>query len=349
MVFLLDKIVVPIKLIADLASTKPPKLTSLCVALAALFVLAACAGKATGGEAVTAVDLNRHEPGQIDVGDVTFLAGFDLELDDPAFGGLSGLTLAPDATQLIAVSDGGWWVTVDIQHDDAGHLTGVSNLAVAPMLDTDGRPISDLPGDQAKIRGDAESVTSEAEGNLLVSFERDHRVWSYADLAADPVEIDLPSAVSDLRTNSALESVTQLPDGRLVIFAERPSGDGSPINGWIREADGWRPLTYLPRDGFNLTDMAALPDGRIIALERWFVAPVFLKIRLREITPDMLDADAPIDGRILATFTNPLLIDNFEGLAARPAPDGGTLLYMISDDNFNDHQRTLLYQFHLAR
>ncbi len=346
--FLLDKIVVPIKLIADLASTKPPKLTSLCVTLAALLVLAACAGNATGGETATAVDIDRHEPGQIDVGDVTFLAGFDLELDEPAFGGLSGLVLTPDGSGLVAVSDGGWWITADLQHDNAGHLTGVSNLAVVPMLDTDGSPISDLSGDLSKIRGDAESVANDEDGGFLVSFEREHRVWSYADLTAQPVVIDLPPDVSDLGSNSALESVAQLPDGRLVIFAERPTGDESLIKGWIREADGWRSLTYLPRDDFSVTDIAALPDGRVIALERWFVAPVFLKIRLREIMPDMLDTDAPIDGRILATFTNPLLIDNFEGLAARPAPDGGTLLYMVSDDNFNGHQRTLLYQFHLA-
>jgi hypothetical protein len=94
--------------------------------------------------------------------------------------------------------------------------------------------------------------------------------------------------------------------------------------------------------------MAVLDDGRIIVLERWFAQPVFLKTRLRIITPEMLDSGEAIDGETIATFTNSLRIDNFEGLAARPAPDGGYLLYMLSDDNFNAYQRTLLYQFHLA-
>ncbi|MFQ5541980.1 MAG: hypothetical protein ACE5E2_04055, partial [Candidatus Binatia bacterium] len=40
-------------------------------------------------------------------------------------------------------------------------------------------------------------------------------------------------------------------------------------------------------------------------------------------------------------------IDNFEGLAVRVDPVGGTLLYMISDDNYSQLQRTLLLQFHL--
>lgn len=43
----------------------------------------------------------------------------------------------------------------------------------------------------------------------------------------------------------------------------------------------------------------------------------------------------------------PLVIDNFEGLAVRELPRGGLLLYLISDDNFNFFQQTLLLQFRL--
>jgi len=161
------------------------------------------------------------------------------------------------------------------------------------------------------------------------------------------VAIDLPAEVAHLKANSGLEAVGLLPDGRLMILAEKPTDDDRTIAGWLLEDGAWRALAYRARDGFSVTDMAVLPDGRIIVLERWFREPIFMKIRLREITPAMLEADAPIDGRILATFTNSLRIDNFEGLAMRPAPDGGYLLYMISDDNFSAYQRTLLYQFHL--
>ena len=208
-------------------------------------------------------------------------------------------------------------MTANLDHDAAGRLTGVTNLTVQPILDADGRALPDLPGIESKIRGDAEALADDADGGLLVGFERDHRVWSYADPNALPVAIELPPEVFSLSANSALESIARLPDGRLLIIAEAPVNDQTLIKGWILETDGWRPISYVARDEFEVTDIAALPDGRIIVLERWFAEPVFLQIRLRDISTDMLQAGTPIDGRVLATFSNPLLIDNFEGLAAR--------------------------------
>jgi hypothetical protein len=41
----------------------------------------------------------------------------------------------------------------------------------------------------------------------------------------------------------------------------------------------------------------------------------------------------------------PLLIDNFEAIAAHVTPRGETLLLLLSDDNFNPVQRTLLTAF----
>ena len=41
----------------------------------------------------------------------------------------------------------------------------------------------------------------------------------------------------------------------------------------------------------------------------------------------------------------PMTIDNFEGLAAVPRPDGGSRFYLISDDNRAASQRTLLLAF----
>ena len=47
----------------------------------------------------------------------------------------------------------------------------------------------------------------------------------------------------------------------------------------------------------------------------------------------------------LATWTAPATVDNFEGIAAVRRPDGGVRLYILSDDNFNPGQRTLLLAF----
>jgi hypothetical protein len=49
----------------------------------------------------------------------------------------------------------------------------------------------------------------------------------------------------------------------------------------------------------------------------------------------------------LALLAAPLSVDNFEAVAVRPAPDGSTLIYLLSDDNQRMLQRTLLLQFRL--
>jgi hypothetical protein len=40
-------------------------------------------------------------------------------------------------------------------------------------------------------------------------------------------------------------------------------------------------------------------------------------------------------------------VDNYEGVAAGRGPGGETVVYLISDDNTNPLQRTLLMQFRL--
>ena len=41
-------------------------------------------------------------------------------------------------------------------------------------------------------------------------------------------------------------------------------------------------------------------------------------------------------------------VDNFEGITVRPREDGGVRIFIISDDNFSERQRTLLMAFDLA-
>ena len=58
---------------------------------------------------------------------------------------------------------------------------------------------------------------------------------------------------------------------------------------------------------------------------------------------------AVLEGAVIATLKPPLTVDNFEGLACRASDRGETLLYLISDDNFDaTNQRTLLLMFALA-
>ena len=41
-----------------------------------------------------------------------------------------------------------------------------------------------------------------------------------------------------------------------------------------------------------------------------------------------------------------MVIDNFEGISFLKLNDGGYYIFILSDDNFNFLQKTLLYQFY---
>ncbi|MNY43460.1 hypothetical protein D3C86_1784210 [compost metagenome] len=62
--------------------------------------------------------------------------------------------------------------------DREGRLVGLEGLGVRRLTLTDGAPISQ------KIDGDAEGLAVTADGDLIVSFERDHRIWNYGPLTA---------------------------------------------------------------------------------------------------------------------------------------------------------------------
>jgi hypothetical protein len=49
----------------------------------------------------------------------------------------------------------------------------------------------------------------------------------------------------------------------------------------------------------------------------------------------------------LARLASPYAVDNLEGLAATRGARGETLLWLISDDNFNPLQRNILMLFEL--
>jgi hypothetical protein len=56
-----------------------------------------------------------------------------------------------------------------------------------------------------------------------------------------------------------------------------------------------------------------------------------------------------VHGRELAFLASPYAVDNLEGLAVTTGSRGETLLWLISDDNFNPLQRNIVLLFELAK
>jgi hypothetical protein len=147
--------------------------------------------------------------------------------------------------------------------------------------------------------------------------------------------------------NGGAEAVGILADGNLLLLTERYKNDDGNLKGWLLRGKQFSQLSYLQSDGFNPTDLAALTSGDMLLLERRYNRLWGASMRVRWLARESLKPGAQLKGKEVALFEPPLAIDNFEGLAVREDPKIGTLLYIISDDNYNPLQRTLLLQFRL--
>ena len=333
---------------AAVAACREPNRVGLAPVVACIvgaLVLALAAGAALGASiplGVRGIALNAADSSVNRVGRLHYLGGLALRSEADAFGGLSGLSVTADG-RLAAVTDRGHRFTARIVRDAAGRLVDLVEGSLAPLADTQGRPL-------AGHWRDAEALERLPGGDWLVSFERNHRVWRYAAGSGGPDgparPFPTPDPLANAPLNGGLEALAPLPDGRVLMLAEdlrRPDGAHA---GWL-VGDGTRPFGYRPAPDFKPTDAALLPGGDLLVLTRYFSLIGGLKARLERVPAGALAADAVVRGVLVAHIAPPLTVDNFEGVAVARDADGGTLVYLLSDDNFNAFQRTLLLLFRL--
>lgn len=312
-------------------------------------VLGGCLAHTTGAEALRvqakAVTVDPKQPGRTRFGMLTLLSSFVLKADDKRFGGLSGAALDASGNTLYAVSDRGYGLSARLIHDQTGRLIGVDHWRITPLKTPSGRRVQ-----QRMI--DAEALVRERDGAWLVAFEHQHRIWRYPSsseaFSALPEPVDTPRELSRAPSNGGVESMARLPDGRLLLLTEKFRNADGRLKGWLISEERTVEVFYIATDGFLPTDIAALSQGGILVLERRFRPTSGIAIRLRWIPGDRLQPGARLRGRELANLHMPLVIDNFEGLAVRETPPGEIVLYVLSDDNFNVFQQTLLLQFRLT-
>ena len=289
------------------------------------------------------VALDPEDRSRRHVGDLEFLGGLALRSDAPAFGGLSGLSVTADG-ELAAVSDRGHWFTARIVRNDAGRLVGLADGEMGPLRDAEGRPVEES-------WRDAEALERRPDGDWLVSFERAHRVWRYpaetGGLQGRPLPFQAPEGIARAPANGGVEALAPLSDGRILMLAQGLTREGGARAGWLVGDGGIEALGYRTAPKFLPTDAAALPNGDVLVLSRHFTMLGGARARLERVHAGAIVAGADLEGTLVARFQHPLTVDNFEGVAAVPGEDGATLVYILSDDNFNFFQRTLLLLFRL--
>ena len=283
------------------------------------------------------VELNAGNPAQDRVGRFVYAGGVALEASPAHFGGLSDLEVTSD-NRVLVVSDEGQLLEGRLALDANGRLTGVSDVTMTPLTDTDGRPLSE------KSVSDSEGIAVLPDGDRLVSFEREHRIWRYPKDGGLPVPAPTPGAASSFPLNSGLEALTALP-GTIDSYLTGSEGGmiwRCSISGGCRESV----LGARIPQGFGLTAIGVSPDGRTVALlARSFELGRGVRAVVRLFPREALESRnaAQLDELVL---TDPLTRDNFEGIAVVAGGVTGALrLYLLSDNNYSSGQHTYLLAF----
>jgi len=287
------------------------------------------------------VALDERDASIARAGALAWRGGLWLGSPDKRFGGWSDLWVAPDRRRLIAISDRGW--TLDAEPAFDTHLRGLGNARFGRLIEPDGKPV-------LRAMGDAEGLARQPDGGFAVSFEQTHRILVYP--AAEPPFSKPPRArrapdLGDTPRNGGMEALAVLPGGALVTLLEDALEDGLHC-GFMETATGWAKFRYRAAANFAPVGICALADGDLAVLERSFSLLLGgFGARLVRVAASAFVPGAVVEGTELARLRPPLLVDNFEGIAATLAPDGTQLLWLLSDDNYMALQRTLLAVFAL--
>jgi hypothetical protein len=320
----------------------------------AQFVPPPGSGEAASTEGATAIEVkarsvpwfDRHDHDRLRFGALEYRSGLVLTSPFPRFGGLSGLRLDAKGERFISFSDRGHWFTGRIEYQGRA-MTGLADVETAPMLGSDGRPIT--------ARGWYDSESIAIDGSLVyIGLERVNKVlrfdFSKGFTRARGEVVPLPKAASKLPNNKGLEALVFVPKGQplsgtLIAMSERGLDASGNLIAFL--VGGPMPGQFSVRrtEDFDISDAVLLPAGDLLILERKFSWLSGIGIRIRRIPLSSVAPGAVIDGPSIFEADLGNEVDNMEGIDAHLTVEGETVLTMVSDDNFSMIQRTLLLQF----
>jgi hypothetical protein len=289
--------------------------------------------------ALVPLALDSANPKRTRAGALDFLAAWELKSDNTDFGGISALVALRDG-RFLGVSD-------------AGALIGFG-LSNNSQVD---RPfIAALPGAVGKAGfqdRDSEGLTTDAgSGRIWISYEFKHAIRRMPASLSRVDAVTRPALMRGWRSNSGAEALVRLRDGRFLVFAE---GGGDVDNAYpavhfsgdpAEQGSAAFSFNYQPPSGYRPTDVTQLPDGRLLMLNRRISFPNGFTAKLTLFDPAGIKPGAVVSGQVIATLAPPLLVDNMEGITTTQE-NGRTIVWMVSDNNFNIIQRTLLMKFAL--
>ncbi len=285
------------------------------------------------------VALDTSYPTRRRVGALKFMGAWHLTSDTRGFGGLSALDV--NANRVTALGDGGTVVRFRL-----GRFGNASDATITRLPAGCGRVVRKMDNDTESLAHDA------ARRHWWVGYEWRNSICRLNANFSIGEATAAPRAITNWRRKGGAESMTRLSDGRYLLIAEESLDDGGVHQMVLFDRDPTDPaaiattLSYRPPAGYKPTDVAQLPDGRLLVLNRRFALWSLFTSKLVLMNALPANPRGIRQGRVIADFESPTISDNFEGLSVS-VENGKPILWIISDDNFMRWQRTLLLKFSL--
>lgn len=275
------------------------------------------------------VPLNPENPSATTIGDFSYAGGLVLtSRDTESLHGLSDLEVT-NTDRLTAVGDMGVLLDARLVLDSAGQLVGLADARLTPLMGEDGKPLFD------KDDADAEGLAVLQSGDRLVSFERRHRIWLYPAAGGPPRPVPMPE--TNFPYNSGMEALAADPEAGADAYVVGAEDSGETWNCRLLQPHCIKGQSVDKPQEFGLVAIKRLPGRQTAYLLR-----AFDKTRGNRISLQIFHLDNLVARMDLAP---PMTVSNYEGLAAVPRNDGGIRFYLISDDNADARQQTILLAF----
>jgi hypothetical protein len=301
-------------------------------------------------EAAPIAVFDPHDQSRTRFGLLEFRGGLVLSSSERAFGGFSALYMEPDGANFLGVTDTGSWLRGRIVYRD-GHPAGIADAEMAPLLGADGKPLA------ARHWYDSESLTQGADGMFYVGIERVEQIVRFDyrrdGLRARGRPIAVPPDFKTLTYNKSLECLAASPKGAplagsLIAITEHSLDAAGNHRAFVLEGAHVTRFTVRRTADFDVSDCTILPSGDLLLLERRYLLPLSIAIRIRRLHLADIKDGALLDGPALIEADLGYQIDNMEGIAVHRNAQGETILTLLSDNNFSTLQRNLLLQFALV-
>ena len=262
-----------------------------------------------------------------------------ISIEDPNFGGLSGLTVSRNGLEFTVISDKANYFQGEIVRDKNMKIIDLKIQNQGSLLNSKGEVLSGR-------NIDSESIATSSNGGYFISFESNDRIMFHGKLTSPGKFLPKHPDFNNLGFNDGLEAIATNNSGEIFAIPELPPKN-SKINPIYKLVDNTWIIIKDPKrqKDFKVSDAEFVDDKNLILLERKFDFVNGFQIRLRRL---VFENNEVTKSEVLFE-SSPWEFYNLEGLSKWQDKSGGTYLTLISDDQFSPLLKTEIREFYLLK